>query len=422
MSPAAWERAVDPMADRFTVWAALAMAAGAFLFLIDSQFWVYPLLGETFDASSGGLLRLIYMPSYAAAVVLAAFSPGNLLKSLIRQPFLVGLMLLIVLSTLWSASPDQTLRRVVAIYFSTLGGLALAARFTWARLCDVLAACFAGLIVLSAAVALLLPSMGVMHELFPGAWRGVWNEKNALGGNMAFGFVVLAAAAILNPPRARLWGAFAVLALGLVLMSTSKTSLVSLLLGAGALVFVILARRGPAAGVAMVWLAVVMVGLGAALALFASDVVFEVLGKDATLTGRTRIWSAAMRQIAERPWTGFGYGAVWDETGAWGPLAWIKHDAAFTPKHAHNSWLEQWLGLGVFGLLLFGLTYVQTLLLAALSIFRSPGAYLAVPFLAVYSLMTITESIAVTYHDFRWVMFVAIAAKLVLGDDPEPGV
>jgi hypothetical protein len=38
-----------------------------------------------------------------------------------------------------------------------------------------------------------------MTELFPGAWRGLWREKNGLGGNMAFGFCILSAAALLNP-------------------------------------------------------------------------------------------------------------------------------------------------------------------------------------------------------------------------------
>jgi len=407
------------MAGRLTAWGAAAAAAGGFLFLIYSQFWVFPLLGEAADPAAGGIMRLIYMPSYGAAFVLAAMSPGEVLKSLLRQPFLVILMLVVLASVTWSFSPDQTVRRVVAVYFTTLGGLALAARFSWAALCEVLGVCFAGLVVLSFLAAVAVPSIGVMHELFPGAWRGVWVEKNALGGNMALGFIVLAAAAVLNPPRAKLWAAFAALALGLVLMSTSKTSLVSLLVGLSALIFVGLARRGPASGVTMVWLAVVGLGLAAGVVLFAADAVFEILGKDATLTGRTKIWSAAMRQIEQRPWTGYGYGAVWDEKGAWGPLAWIKHDAAFTPKHAHNSWIEQWLGLGVFGLAAFAMTYLQTLALATVAIFRSPGAYLAVPFLAVYSLMSLTESVAVTYHDFRWVLFVAVAAKLVLGDRAE---
>ena len=68
--------------------------------------------------------------------------------------------------------------------------------------------------------------------------------------------------------------------------------------------------------------------------------------------------------------------------------------------------------MGILGLAAFALLYAQTLILAGVALFRDKGAYLAAPFLIVYSLMTITESIAVTYNDFRWVLFLAIAVKL----------
>jgi exopolysaccharide production protein ExoQ len=262
-----------------------------------------------------------------------------------------------------------------------------------------------------------LPSLGRMQEIFPGAWRGVWVEKNAMGGVMAIAFVFMAAAGALNPRRAALWGGFALLALALVLLSTSKTSLVSLLLGFGAFVFVWLIRRGPAMSVAVTWAGIVGIFLMAGVALFAADQVFELLGKDATLTGRTKIWAAAMRQVELRPWTGFGYGTIWGDLNPWSPNAWITKDAGFAAQHAHNSWLEQWLGTGVFGLAAFGLFYLQTLLATVLAVFRSKGAYLAAPFFIVYSLMALTESVAVSYNDLRWVLFVAMAVKLGLGDE-----
>jgi O-antigen ligase len=255
-----------------------------------------------------------------------------------------------------------------------------------------------------------------MTELFPGAWRGLWREKNGLGGNMAFGFCILSAAALLNPQRARLWWTFAGLALVLVLMSTSKTSLVSLMLGVAAIGFVWIARRGPAMGAAATWTGITGVVLLGAFILFASDVFFSILGKDATLTGRTKIWAAVMREIEDRPWLGFGYQAVWGDKSGWGPFAWISKNAGFQAQHAHNSWLEQWLGMGLLGLVAWGLFYLQAMTLAVIAVFRDRGALLAFPFLVVYSLVALTESIAVTYNDFRWVLFVAFAAKLAFPD------
>ena len=161
----------------------------------------------------------------------------------------------------------------------------------------------------------------------------------------------------------------------------------------------------------------ITVGAAAAVVLFASDFVFGLLGKDATLTGRTKIWSAVMRQIDERPWQGFGYAATWDDTGPWGPLAWIVHDSGFRPHHAHNSWLEQWLALGLPGLIAWSAFFAQTLVANIVALYREKGAYLALPFFLVYALMTLSESIAVQYNDMRWAIFVALAVKLALPDN-----
>ncbi len=390
--------------------------ASVAMLLIYSGGWELPLFGENAGASAGGIMRVAYLPAYAAGFLLIALNPVNMIRVLMRQPLLIVLMLIVIGSTMWSIAPDVTTRRSFAVTCTTLGGLALAARYKWAQLAEVVGAAFIVLIVASFAVCLAVPSIGVMTELFPGAWRGLWMEKNALGGLMALGFCLLSAAALLNPQRAKLWWPFAGLALVLVLMSTSKTSLASLMVGGAALVFVLIARRSPAAGAAITWTGVTGVVLLGGFVLVASDVFFALLGKDATLTGRTEIWSAAMRQIEQRPWTGYGYAAVWDNKSGWGPFAWITKDAGFQAHHAHNSWIEQWLGLGIIGLAAWGLFYLQTLTLAIIAVFRERGALLAFPFLVVYTLVSLTESIAVVYNDFRWALFVAFAAKLAFSD------
>lgn len=416
-----WAQAQAPADQPVTLWRAATFALAVMIVLVFSQGWVFPILGDKGDASASGLVRALFIPAYGAGLFLLALNPIRTLAAAVRQPFLILLLLIVGVSYLWSVEPDQTVRRVVALYATSLGGFVLGARYRWAELAEVIATAFAILAVVSTVTALALPSIGVMHELFPGAWRGLWIEKNDLGGHMSLGFGVLAAAAMLNPRRAKLWWGFAALALFLVLMSTSKTSLLAAFVGVGALIFVALVRRGSAAGVATTWFAVLGIAMVAAVALFASDAMLGLLGKDATLTGRTRIWAAIMRRIEERPWTGYGYGAVWDEKGSWGPLAWIIKDAGFVPHHAHNAWLEQWLGLGIGGLVAFALTWMQTMVSALIAVYRDKGAYLALPFLTVYSLMSLTESMAVTYNDFRWVIFTAIAVKLAWPDRKATG-
>ena len=394
----------------------LTLAAAIVMLLIFSAGWQLPLFGEKADESASGLLRVAFLPAYGLAFLLIMGGPWNMIRVSVRQPFLIILMGVVAASIYWSIQPDVSIRRGFAVGCTTLSGLALASRFRWAELARLYGIVFCLLIVASYAVSLAMPSIGVMTELFPGAWRGLWMEKNSLGGLMAFGACLLGAAALLNPDRAKVFVVFVGLAVGLVLLSQSKTALASLLLGMTALGFVWVVQRGPAFGAAATWAGVTGALLLVMFVLLASDMLFAILGKDATLTGRTEIWTAAMRQIEQRPWQGYGYAAVWGDKSGWGPLAWIVNDAKFVPQHAHNSWLEQWIGIGLFGLIAWGLFYLQTMSLALVAVYRERGAMLAFPFLVVFTLVSLTESIAVVYNDFRWVLFVSLAAKLAFSD------
>lgn len=416
MTQATWSGVEVGGRPQVSLWSLTIFGASVLILLIFSEGWVFPLRGDANNTAFDKLIPLGYLPAYAAAAFLFFLTPASVFQAVIRQPFLIALMLIVGVSYFWSTAPDITARRIVAVYATTLGGVVLAARYRWAELAEVFATAFAILAVISFVMPLALPSIGVMHELFPGAWRGVWADKNALGGIMTLGFCILSAAAMLNPTRAMIWWPFAALSVLLVIMSTSKTSLVSVILGLGGLMFVAIVRRGPGISVAASWLAMLGLVMALCVALFASDLVFKALGKDATLTGRTEIWTAAMHQIEKRPWTGYGYSAVYDDTSRWGPRAKIVKEAGWAPHHSHNTWIEQWLALGVFGLAAWALTFLQTVTLAIVSIYRDQGAYLAVPFLIVYGLTSLTESMAVNYNDFRWVIFVALAVKLCWPD------
>jgi O-antigen ligase len=415
--PARRAAPVRPRAARRNWTETLAFAGAVFLILTYSQGWILPLTGGGADETAdSGLIRTLYLPAYAVGIFLMALTPWSLLRGLIRQPFLIALLGIATFSMFWSVAPDQTSRRIFALLFTTLGGAALAARYSWARLAEAIATAFAILAVVSLFFGLFVPSIGRMTDIFPGSWRGVWDEKNALGGNMALGAAICGAAALLNPYRRRRWWSAAALCFLMLLMSTSKTALVSVLLGAGTLGLVWAVRRGPTSSIAATWAAVVGLGVAAGFVFFASDLLFGLLGKDATLTGRTQIWAAVMHRIDERPWLGYGYAAIWDETDKWGPLSWIIHDAGFRPHHSHNSWLEQWLALGVVGLVAWSAFFLQTLVANIVALYRDKGAYLALPFFVIYALTTISESIAVQYNDMRWAIFVALAVKLALGD------
>jgi exopolysaccharide production protein ExoQ len=402
--------------ERLTFWAAVGVV------LIYSQFWVMQITGPvvTVDPNVSASLRNYFLPAYAITLLLAGLQIRSLAVGMLRSPLLPLLVALTFVSVTWSIDPEVTVRRAMAVLLTTLSGMVIATRFDWPRFVEVLASAFAILVAMSFATVLLVPSYGIMTTDFPGAWRGVWDHKNALGYDMTVGFVVFVAAAMLSPRRKRLWGALALAAMALVFLSTSKTSLVSCLAAVFLVGVIWIGRRGPAGVVLASY--ILVSGLFAAGFLVVADpgLLLQALGKDETLTGRTRIWAAVMHQIEKRPWTGYGYGAVWTETSNWGPLPWISKEQGFVIHEAHNGWLAVWLELGLIGLAAAAFTIAEVWTRAVFGLFRRPSTYLTLPFLAIFSLHSITEAALLSQNDFIWLIFSAIALKVASPEQPSP--
>ena len=76
----------------------------------------------------------------------------------------------------------------------------------------------------------------------------------------------------------------------------------------------------------------------------------RLLGRDATLTGRTDIWQAAADAINERVLQGYGWGALWSEGTLVTEQMWSQ--VGFRFQHAHNGYLELALQGGLVAVLL----------------------------------------------------------------------
>nr|WP_315025074.1 O-antigen ligase [Brevundimonas diminuta] len=395
----------------------VAVVASVGLILTYVGFWSAPLTG--YGARSADFLRNFYYPAYLLALILVCLRPERALKGLIRSPLLIALLLLTAATYFWSIMPELTARRIPALAFTTLAGVALASRWSWRSLTEIVAGTLAVLAILSFLVGALLPHMGRMEEIFPGAWRGLWLEKNSMGNVMVKTTVFLLAAGVMAPERRKLWFGLAIVPVLLILLSTSKTALVVLVLSLASMGFVAVVKSGPLRAVVATWLAVVFViGAGLLIAM-ETDTFFALLGKDATLTGRTEIWSGIMQQMAEHPWKGFGYGAVWDDPSFTGPKAWIGYQAHFMPADAHSGWLELYIALGLGGVILFALFLTQIWAQSLWAAYTSPGGWLALPLIASFTVTMLTESIAMNWHELRWVIVVALTLKLTLGDEPK---
>ncbi|MFK0299320.1 O-antigen ligase family protein [Brevundimonas sp. NPDC090276] len=358
------------------------------------------------------LLRLFWLPVYAvvAGLVLLRF------KTIARSwPAVLAWACIVTLafaSKYWSIDPSLTSRRVIAMIFSGSFAMYLGATFHGPHLPRLLARCVFILGLMSIAMVVAVPSIGIHSDVNAGMWRGVWYEKNQMGMVMTAGATAAAAWAASED---RLWKMpllTILLCVLLVLATRSKTSLLCIILGVGMVgALWTLKRGGPALGVAAVWMGVVAGAVGWWLWTYESAEILAALGKDPSLTGRTGIWDAVFAKIAERPWSGYGYNAFWGAEST--PALWVRYQTGWLVPSAHNGWIDLLVQLGWIGVILVGtivgLTYVLTLLRLPTAGLRE--GFWGIAYLSVYILLTFSESVLVSAQSLPWTLCLTILAR-----------
>ncbi|MCF6221651.1 MAG: O-antigen ligase family protein [Robiginitomaculum sp.] len=362
-------------------------------------------------ASTSMLARNLWYPGYILVMLLTLRWLPKVVRMAVFNPLLVISVLWCGLSYIWSIEPDVTLRRSVALLMTTLFGLVLAARYDWNELVQRLALVFLVTAVISLVLAVGVPQLGQMQEIHQGAWRGAWLEKNSFGVRMAMGLALMMCAFAMQPKRWWLWVPGGVLCFGLVIMSTSKAALLAALVAILGFLVIRVFRRFPILRIPVMYGVVIGVGVMTFLLIFMPDMMFELIGKERTLTGRTDIWHALAQAIREKPLLGYGYGTFWNDLN--GPSYWVRFSLEWGVPTAHNGWVETWLSAGIVAVVLFGLLYLITLLLAIGRLYKGGVEnYWVILSTILFLMISLSESTILQQNDLSWVIFVATSAKL----------
>jgi len=340
-------------------------------------------------------------------------------KAVVRTAFKDQLLWLLVglalISTLWSARPETTLLRTVSLLGSTLFGVYLAERYRLQDQVRLLAWALGLAAVLSLLFALLLPAYGLVpYE--SGAWRGIYVEKNLLGRIMVLSALVF----LLLPRIAHKHGWIAVPLFGLsaVLAVLSDSTTAPVLLFALMLVLLVcVAVRENFALAIFFSISVISLALPIVIWMMQDWTRFlDPLGKDPTLTGRTVLWSLSLDLVRERPLLGYGYSAVWGG-GDDAPAAYIRDLMGWDVPNAHNGFLDLTLGLGLLGLVVFLVGYLQSYFRAIrwLRVDRTACGLWPLIYLTFLFLYNVTENTAVVSNSIFWVLYVSTWKSLSLG-------
>lgn len=395
------------------------IAAGVTLFMLAEAFLprllAPPSTGIPGDVPESTLLRLLWLPFYALIGLGLILVARESWRAVLRSPWLVLLAALAIVSTTWSIDPELSFRRGVAVLATTLMGVYMAARFDWMTALRLLAVVWLALMLSSFIAGIVAPGFAVMSEIHPGAWMGGWGEKNALGGHAARASFLFAFLAWRDSDHRRAWMIGLIVALALVLLSRSATSLLGALLGLGVIGAAWWMLKGRRHALALVWAGVAGLGLLVLIYATAPGILLGLLGKDETLTGRTDIWIELAAAIEQKPALGYGYLAFWGLDSE--PRYWLEKAVAWNAPSGHNGWLDLAISLGFIGVALFAIEVVTTTWRSVRLALRSPAGVFAVGFLAQFMLFAVSESIILAQNSILWATFVFVSAKLALGRD-----
>jgi exopolysaccharide production protein ExoQ len=341
--------------------------------------------------------------------------PFEVAKAAIRAwPFLL-LNLLALASFLWSVDRNATLKAALLLTMSQMGAMAIAQRYNWYQILKINAITMSILIFFSILLAVGVPKIGQMQEIYPGAWSGLWMEKQGLGFSSVIQSLLCVLLAVYFPKHKK-WLFLAPLGIIALSQTESKTAIIMLVYGYAAI-----------AGARLLQLefrlSLILLLVGTVLATFLGvfivsnpDLLFKLTGKSKDLTGRTEIWAGIDYLIHQRPTTGWGYNVIWDgKENPISPYQWISGIADFEPANAHSSYKESLLSLGKAGFYLLCLALAKVAFDAIIFMRSKPiAAAAALSIIGALFTISFTEMVFMGRMDYYWFLTVLIGTKLAL--------
>jgi exopolysaccharide production protein ExoQ len=336
--------------------------------------------------------------------------PRLLLRNLLTVPWAAMLGILAIASTAWSLDPLLTLRRSLPFAFAGLFGLWFAVRFSPRRQLCILRLAMLALALCTIGVVVFMPSIGLDHSPgHPADWQGVFTQKNACGRVMVLATCVILFGGRLTVRRLGTLGLF----LFVLVMSGSRGAW---MIEVAILVLwsVLRLARRSSPRLRTVIAAALPPGLVlvAAAAASAFHHLLILLGRDPTLSGRTAIWQQVLPFMLGRPWLGYGYNAFW--RGAQGPSLQIDSSVHFIVEHAHNGFFEICLEIGIAGLALSTVAWLNGLRRLLPLWRRGDIESVAFPLavLVLVALYDLDENTLLIFNGLFWPLFVAGLAQI----------
>ena len=288
----------------------------------------------------------------ASLILLIGFVDRRALVAMV-SPVWIVLLAFVFLSVQHSLNPAGAFRAVMFMMMGVFGVLAALSLNSGAD-------GFSRMLLVAGSIVLALSFAGIVlfpdvakHTVFSeepehaGLWRGIYSHKNVAGPVMAS--IVFSGLYLFR--RGMRWEGALMAGAALIFLSNTGSKTSALL---APMVFLLVTGPG---FLGMRRLAPLLVFL--TICAFALSTVGTVLFKPleelrqsispgATFTGRTELWKFAFENIAQRPWTGFGFESFWFTPEVYfgepnRELDWDVRGAV----HGHNGYVDIALSMGI---------------------------------------------------------------------------
>ncbi|MEW1810251.1 O-antigen ligase family protein [Pseudarthrobacter phenanthrenivorans] len=326
-------------------------AAVATVFLVASE--------PTFLTPTHGL------PAAVVAFLITVFLLAGIPRQRSSAYWLLPAILVVVVgsSFAWSILPSETLLGGAALAVLTITAYWIAAKVSLPSFINGLIAGAFTALLLSLLLAAVRPDLGLVAEAYKfGSLRGIYEHRNQMGYTMTIGVVGLAMNGRIWRGSRRTWAILLLVAfVGAVGYSASSSALA---MTAFALILALVVRSISKSKVKLRLFLLthyVLVGaFGCWLVFNQFGAVTGLLGRDETLTGRTTIWPPVIEAWSYSPMLGYGWGAVWSDDSF--VADWVSRQVdGYRVYHAHDSYLDVLIQIGIIGLIAFGLCLLFSL-------------------------------------------------------------
>jgi exopolysaccharide production protein ExoQ len=365
------------------------------------------------DNPISSLIRLIQAAVYGITIILLGLRFKRSLTVVFRDFFVFGLVILVLLSPLWSDFPDMSRQFSILSLSPTFFGIYFASRYPVKEQIQILAIAMAITAIFSLAYSLALPSFAIETGANAGAWRGPFVQKNIMGRIMVLTNIsisLLAPNSMRGIQRYIIWiGAGA--SLLLMLLCNSKTSIIIFLTLLMLRLFYTSIRWSKSRLIPFSIILILIVGCSSLFGITNFEEITLSLGKDPSLSGRTYLWQAVLEQISLRPALGYGFSAFWTDGGG---ADYVWQAIADKAPHAHNGFINITVELGLIGLALYtaSLLWITKRSYHFVRVTQSVDGLWPILYVTFLFLFNQTESTIISFRSLFWALHCSVSFSL----------